>query len=504
LAYAGTHPVFNTNDSGIGSLRQAIINANGDPAPPVIVDAGTISGTITLSNGQLPITNGMSIQGPGSDKLTIDGSNSSRIFYVNTSSAQSVLISGVSITHGNSTGGGGGVLGLQASLTLEDCVVDSNKTYVNTAVIPTIPGNGGGISASGATLLLSRVTLSNNYASGIGGGAFLYPGNGGTSYFRDSIISNNTAGGSVGGVYNGQGSAYLVRTRVLNNHTPGKGPGGGVASIGTGQNTDILDSTISGNTTNGSGGGLFIKSTSGSVYMNRTLVSANSGGAADDHYGSYFGGGAYISTSSASIMNSTISANSGGFGGGLFFYRANPATISNTTIVGNRASFLTGRGGGVYSLPVVTVESSTIAENSAYSGGGVTAIISGAILHNAVIANNALSTQPLAHDPDTQGYFYARFSLIRTPGDAAFAGASSNNITGVDPLLGSLGNYGGPMPTKLPLSGSPLIDAGDPGTSPLTTDQRGLARVVGAAIDIGADERQTSEDTIFLDAFEGY
>jgi hypothetical protein len=72
----------------------------------------------------------------------------------------------------------------------------------------------------------------------------------------------------------------------------------------------------------------------------------------------------------------------------------------------------------------------------------------------------------------------------------------------VDPQLGSLGNYGGLTPTKLPKVGSPVINAGDPSGAP-GTDQRGLPRTA-LGVEFGADQGQAMEDTIFLDTFEGY
>src|SRR5262249_25067509 len=67
-------------------------------------------------------------------------------------------------------------------------------------------------------------------------------------------------------------------------------------------------------------------------------------------------------------------------------------------------------------------------------------------------------------------------------------------VLSADPLLGPLQNNGGPTPTMALLSGSPAIDAGDNGSaldlfgSPLTTDQRGLPRIHGTAVDLGAFE----------------
>jgi hypothetical protein len=56
----------------------------------------------------------------------------------------------------------------------------------------------------------------------------------------------------------------------------------------------------------------------------------------------------------------------------------------------------------------------------------------------------------------------------------------------------------------LPSPASPAIDAGDPAfVAPPSTDQRGLPRVSGARIDIGAAERQPVEpEIVFADGFE--
>jgi hypothetical protein len=67
---------------------------------------------------------------------------------------------------------------------------------------------------------------------------------------------------------------------------------------------------------------------------------------------------------------------------------------------------------------------------------------------------------------------------------------------GVDPQLGALGSNGGPTQTRVPRSGSPLIDAipvascQADGASGITTDQRGVSRPQGPGCDIGAVEVQ--------------
>ena len=60
------------------------------------------------------------------------------------------------------------------------------------------------------------------------------------------------------------------------------------------------------------------------------------------------------------------------------------------------------------------------------------------------------------------------------------------------PWVSTLGDHGGPTPTKVPRSGSPLIDA-IPATEPACagTDQRGIARPERGSCDIGAVEVRT-------------
>src|SRR3954468_11291379 len=60
--------VTNTNDSGPGSLRQALTNAsNGD-----LINFA-VTGTIVLTSGGLVIYKSVTISGPGPDRLSIDG-----------------------------------------------------------------------------------------------------------------------------------------------------------------------------------------------------------------------------------------------------------------------------------------------------------------------------------------------------------------------------------------------------------------------------------------------
>ncbi|MEL7086123.1 MAG: hypothetical protein AAGM36_16680, partial [Cyanobacteria bacterium J06597_1] len=73
-----TFAVSNLNDSGEGSLRQAILDANANLGADEIVFDSTLAGEIiTLETGELIITDDLTID--GSNGITIDGNQSSRI-----------------------------------------------------------------------------------------------------------------------------------------------------------------------------------------------------------------------------------------------------------------------------------------------------------------------------------------------------------------------------------------------------------------------------------------
>src|SRR5689334_22595066 len=70
---AGAAPfsVSNTNDSGPGSLRQAILDSNTAGGSNVITFAPGVTGTITLLSNLPTLTANVDIQGPGASAVTI-------------------------------------------------------------------------------------------------------------------------------------------------------------------------------------------------------------------------------------------------------------------------------------------------------------------------------------------------------------------------------------------------------------------------------------------------
>lgn len=94
------------------TLREALAAANANSDVDTIEFADGLSGTITLSQGQLEITNPVDIQGPGQDELTVSGNNASRVFDIDDGDSGNnaeVTISDLTITGGQTSGNGGGI-----------------------------------------------------------------------------------------------------------------------------------------------------------------------------------------------------------------------------------------------------------------------------------------------------------------------------------------------------------------------------------------------------------
>src|SRR5436190_5877887 len=76
-----TFTVANLADGGPGSLRQAVLDANAHPGADTVRFAGGLRGTIALGS-QVPITDDLTVRGPGADKVTVSGGGTTRVFAV--------------------------------------------------------------------------------------------------------------------------------------------------------------------------------------------------------------------------------------------------------------------------------------------------------------------------------------------------------------------------------------------------------------------------------------
>jgi hypothetical protein len=134
-ARANVITVTNINDSGPGSLRQALVDANdGDT-----IDATGISGVISLTTWELLVDKSVTINGAGADLLAVDGNDGSRVFRI-PFSGKTVTISGFTIRHGHAGTAGGGIANEN----------DSTVTIANCSVSGNIAGLGSGIFNGGS------------------------------------------------------------------------------------------------------------------------------------------------------------------------------------------------------------------------------------------------------------------------------------------------------------------------------------------------------------------
>ena len=277
--HAATITVTNTNDGGAGSLRQAIADAHdGDT-----IDFG-VTGTITLTTGGLLVNKSISINGPGSDHLTVDGNHGSGVFQVQVDSGGPATIAGLTITNG-SANHGGGISNVSSMLTVRNCTISGNSA-------PDVFGVGGGISndvaLSNATLEILNCTISGNSAGDNGGGIYNYGGSfTATLKVVKSTLSGNSAHFYGGGIFTV--SAY-----------GGSGP------------TDVLNSTFSGNSAGRFGGGIYNNAFTGgssplevlhSTFSNNSAFQGPSGGIAN------FSGALQLGST---ILNASSISNDGG------------------------------------------------------------------------------------------------------------------------------------------------------------------------------------------------
>ena len=417
-----------------GSLRQAMFDANNLPGADEITFS--VNGTIAIGS-QLPtITDDLTITGPGQALLTIDAGN------------------GTDNAPGTSDG--------YRIFNIED---GNDATFIDVELAGmTLTGGdiadfGGAIrNSENLTVLSSTITGNSSRGGRDGGGIYTRLGD---LSVTNSMVSHNFSSGA-GGIAGQGGNVSIVESLITGNGSFGwLELGGGIGLRGS--NLSVHESTISENYTQGfdsNGGGIGIRD--GSLIVTSSLIS-------DNHvtqYGMNSSGYSYRA-----------------YGGGISL-RFSTGSLSNVTISGNTA---TAGGGGIDShYSDLIIDNSTIAHNDV---GVIRRGNPGSLaIENTIIARNNSSD---LFTNSTSSLTAVNYSLIEDPGSSIYTG--TNNIIGVDPLLGPLQNNGGPTFTHALLPGSPAIDMGDPSFSvPPDSDQRGepFDRVYNGRIDIGSYESQ--------------
>ncbi|WP_242487456.1 MULTISPECIES: Ig-like domain-containing protein [unclassified Pseudomonas] len=228
-----TITVQNLNDSGGGSLRDALASAqNGD----IVTFKDTLSGSSVALNTRLEVTKNITLDGDldnnGTADITLDGQYKTSVIKVD--AGTTVVFDGLVITRGLSAGNGGNggfaaadALGAGISnfgdLTLKNVSVTANAASGGGGgggvLAPTVGGAGGGGGAVGGG------TGGNGGIAGDGTGT--YAGTSGTA-------NHGGHGGSYGATMNmgGQGGSTTGGAGTTNTYGYSNGSAGGTASAG--------------------------------------------------------------------------------------------------------------------------------------------------------------------------------------------------------------------------------------------------------------------------------
>ncbi|MEA3187194.1 MAG: hypothetical protein QOD99_1024 [Chthoniobacter sp.] len=425
-----TFTVSVLDDSGPGSLRQAVLDSNHSTHPGADTIVFTVHpNVIKLTSGEILIDDPLKIIGPGGNKIIIDGNNASRIFNITDGSAGTdspVSISGLVLIHGNTAGNGGAIYDTE-SLTIKNCVISGNTSgsagggveayasdtphsiikVTNSLISNNHSGTGGGMRLGAAkSVTLSNCQILDNVATGTRGGGVSIGIPSGLGFVKNNIITGNTAkyGGGLfvtdsnpdpsskitisgstitgnistdsgGGVYAGAGNLIVSSSTLSNNVATNAG--GGIASIGF-TTLSIVSSKITGNRTTDMPGGIAFAGGGGVRLTGPGTARITSSTISDNTAASYGGGIAAFDGTTLNLLRSTISGNNSLQGGGIIAYGFGTSEvtlkITGGEISGNSCPEPSGLGGGggifVDSSGDVTITGARLSHNTADNGGG--------------------------------------------------------------------------------------------------------------------------------------
>jgi CSLREA domain-containing protein len=366
------------------TLRAAIEAAN-------FLGGGThrieiLPGTYQLTAGALPIDASallVSANGnTGEPSVVVDGNGTDRVLDIGRRAVAEVVLVGLVVQNGNpGPAADGGAVQVHTGSMLR---------MTNGAVLNSRAANGGGIGSDG-TVRLINTEVSNNVATGDGGGILsrgsltLVNGgarnnaaaagggivNDGELTITNADLTGNTASGDGGGILNRAGVVTFTNGGAQENRAAN---GGGIVNDGT---LTLSNANVTGNAATRDGGGILSR---GTQSLTNVEVSGNTAEG--------IGGGILTRAGVTTLSNGAIKGNSAAMGGGVATEQGATATLVNADVTENTAQ---AEGGGLYSsASALDIAIATIAANTAGGNGGGIAALGGALsLSRATVSTNS-------------------------------------------------------------------------------------------------------------------
>lgn len=480
------------DDGSPGSLRYEISQADAAAGPQTVAFAHGLHGTITLdaAKGPLSITNSVTVDGPGANKIAVCGDDATEVF--NVAGAVDAAINGLTIEHGLALQGGG--IDNSGALSLSGDVLTQNQANGGL-------GGGGILNEIGASLIMSDSSLLDNRATAaagmdVFGGGLLNQGQAavtGSSFQGDEAVGGSGFsffGGSVGGAIDNYGSATLTVTRsafVDNQAVAADGffGIGGAIENNSGPNDDqgsaatIQSSLFAGNFAGGAGG-----------------ATAN-GGAINNE-----GGGSTMTIDDSTLAGNRAIGGAGAdgastlgqsFGGAILNYAFATMHINDSTIVANVAQ------GGDHQAAT----SAAPGIGSAF-GGGVGNALGTLFIQNSTVDGNLAQGGAAASGPGGNGLGGAieniggQLTLSDSDLSMNLARAGSGG-GGANPVLAGIGaggalddeafaGVGFALPSSATITGSTLNHNKAIGGSRASGGVPGDGAAVGGAVAVGIEQ----------------
>jgi predicted outer membrane repeat protein len=324
---------------------------------------------------------------------------------------------------------------------------------------------------SGGTFTAMDARFAGNKSNAQGGAVC----NSGTTTLTNSAFTDNQSLYSHGGAVGSYGSLTVVASRFFGNRAAVNG-----GAIDMGGSVSVTASMFAGNVAGYRGGG--INTYGGSLTIGTSAFQSN--------LANLYGGGLASDASTTTVTASTFASNSSAnHGGGIEISGNGGLTLANSTVTDNIA---TTEGGGIYwtagsTATLVSLNNTIFANTSGLTTGNVYTGSSG---YNSLLTfkNTIVSS---GRPVNCSGIVQSSGNNLEDRTTCGFVAAGDRQ--NLSPNLGPLQNNGGPTLTRMPLAGSPAIDAGN-NAGGTATDQRGYGRPTdgdanGTAVtDIGAVE----------------